>query len=135
VLLTHLIDSMRDTDGKILVPGFYDDVRPLTEIEKQTLAQTPAADKQLKQELAQNARRRRATFGRADSEAGSQCSWRSGWTRGIASRKRHQHGGESREQRRYAAAIPVSYVFPGQTFSRHHLYHRPIDSLRYFWRN
>ena len=96
MLLTHLIDSMRDTDGKILVPGFYDDVRPLTEIEKQTLAQTPAADEQLKQELAHpNDRRRRATFGRADSEAGSQCSRRSGWTRGIASRKRHQHGGES----------------------------------------
>lgn len=52
VVLTHLIDSMRDIDGKILVPGFYDDVRPLTETEKRTLAQTPAADEQLKQELA-----------------------------------------------------------------------------------
>jgi len=52
VLLTHLIDSMRDVNGKILVRGFYDEVRPLTETEKQTLAQTPAADEQLKQELA-----------------------------------------------------------------------------------
>jgi acetylornithine deacetylase/succinyl-diaminopimelate desuccinylase-like protein len=52
VLLTHLIDSMRDMDGKILIPGFYDDVRPLTATEKQALAQTPAADEQLKQELA-----------------------------------------------------------------------------------
>lgn len=52
VLLTHLIDSMRDTDGHILIPGFYDDVRPLTASEKQALAQTPAADDQLKQELA-----------------------------------------------------------------------------------
>ena len=26
VTLTHLIDSMRDTDGRILIPGFYDDV-------------------------------------------------------------------------------------------------------------
>jgi len=52
VLLTHLIDSIRDMNGKILVPGFYDDARPLTETEKQTLAQTPAADEQLKQELA-----------------------------------------------------------------------------------
>lgn len=52
VLLTHLIDSMRDTDGNILIQGFYEDVRPLTAAEKQTLARTPAADAQLKQELA-----------------------------------------------------------------------------------
>ena len=52
ILLTHLIDSMRDTNGKILIPGFYDDVRPLTPTERQALARTPAADEQLKQELA-----------------------------------------------------------------------------------
>jgi acetylornithine deacetylase/succinyl-diaminopimelate desuccinylase-like protein len=52
VLLTHLIDSMRDIEGKILIPGFYDDVRPLTAIEKRALAQTPAVEEQLKQELA-----------------------------------------------------------------------------------
>ena len=52
VLLTHLIDSMRDTNGKILIPGFYDDVRSLTTAETQALARTPAADEQLKQELA-----------------------------------------------------------------------------------
>src|SRR5262249_5397066 len=34
MLLTHLIDSMRDVDGKILVSAFYDDVRPLTQTEK-----------------------------------------------------------------------------------------------------
>ena len=32
VLLTHLLDSMRDTDANILIPGFYDDVRALTPI-------------------------------------------------------------------------------------------------------
>ncbi|MBV9624656.1 MAG: peptidase dimerization domain-containing protein [Acidobacteria bacterium] len=42
VLLTHLIDSMRDADGKILIPGFEDDVRPLTASEKRALAQTPS---------------------------------------------------------------------------------------------
>jgi acetylornithine deacetylase/succinyl-diaminopimelate desuccinylase-like protein len=52
VLLTHLLDSMRDTDGHILIPGFYDDVRPLTASERRMLAATPAADEQLKQELA-----------------------------------------------------------------------------------
>jgi acetylornithine deacetylase/succinyl-diaminopimelate desuccinylase-like protein len=52
VLLTHLLDSMRDADAHILIPGFYDDVRPLTPSERRMLAQTPAADEQLKQELA-----------------------------------------------------------------------------------
>lgn len=52
VLLTHLLDSMRDADAQILIPGFYDDVRPLTPSERHMLAQTPAADGQLKQELA-----------------------------------------------------------------------------------
>jgi acetylornithine deacetylase/succinyl-diaminopimelate desuccinylase-like protein len=52
VTLTHLIDSMRDTDAHILIPGFYDDVRPLTVTERQALANTPAADEELKQELA-----------------------------------------------------------------------------------
>ena len=52
VLLTHLIDSMRDTDGNVLVPGFYDDVRPLDATEEQVLAHAPAADSQLRQELA-----------------------------------------------------------------------------------
>ena len=52
VLLTHLLDSMRDTDAKILIPGYYDDVRPLTPLEREALARTPAADEELKQELA-----------------------------------------------------------------------------------
>ena len=52
VLLTHLLDSMRDEDAHILIPGFYDDVRPLTASEKRMLTATPAADEQLKQELA-----------------------------------------------------------------------------------
>ena len=52
VLLTHLLDSMRDADAHILIPGFYDDVRPLTASEKRMLAATPAADAQLEQELA-----------------------------------------------------------------------------------
>jgi acetylornithine deacetylase/succinyl-diaminopimelate desuccinylase-like protein len=52
VLLTHLIASMQDTDGKILIPGFYDDARPLTATEEKALAKTPAVDEQLKQELA-----------------------------------------------------------------------------------
>ena len=51
VALTHLIDSMRDTDGRILIPGFYDDVVPLTAAEKQALAEIPDVDADLKREL------------------------------------------------------------------------------------
>ena len=51
VVLTHLIDSMRDADAHILIPGFYDDVRPLTRTEQKALAATPAADEELKLEL------------------------------------------------------------------------------------
>ncbi len=51
VLLTHLLASMRDTDGKILIEGFYEDVRPLTETERQAIAGSPNIDADLKHEL------------------------------------------------------------------------------------
>jgi acetylornithine deacetylase/succinyl-diaminopimelate desuccinylase-like protein len=52
VLLTHLVDSMRDTDAKILIPGFYDDVRALTTSERQALANSATSDEPLKEEFA-----------------------------------------------------------------------------------
>ena len=52
VLPTHLLDSMRDTDAKILIPGFYDDVRALTLLERQALANSAGSDEALKQEFA-----------------------------------------------------------------------------------
>jgi acetylornithine deacetylase/succinyl-diaminopimelate desuccinylase-like protein len=51
VLLTHLLDSMRDANANILIPGFYDDVRPLTAQERSALAQLPEYDEELKKEL------------------------------------------------------------------------------------
>jgi acetylornithine deacetylase/succinyl-diaminopimelate desuccinylase-like protein len=51
VLLTHLLDSMRDTRAKILIPGFYDDVRPLTDAEKRAMRDMPDYDAQLKREF------------------------------------------------------------------------------------
>jgi acetylornithine deacetylase/succinyl-diaminopimelate desuccinylase-like protein len=50
VLLTHLLDSMRDTDAKILIPGFYDDVRALTPSERQVLANSAASEEEFKQD-------------------------------------------------------------------------------------
>jgi acetylornithine deacetylase/succinyl-diaminopimelate desuccinylase-like protein len=52
VTLTHLLDSMRDEEGKILIDGFYDDVRPLTATERAALAEIPPVEEQLKRELA-----------------------------------------------------------------------------------
>jgi acetylornithine deacetylase/succinyl-diaminopimelate desuccinylase-like protein len=51
VLLANLIASMRDMDGKILIPGFYDTVRHLTDSERKALAEVPAADEQMRSEL------------------------------------------------------------------------------------
>jgi acetylornithine deacetylase/succinyl-diaminopimelate desuccinylase-like protein len=52
VALTHLIDSMRDTDARILIEHFYDDVTPLTAAERDALAAIPPYDDNIKRELA-----------------------------------------------------------------------------------
>jgi acetylornithine deacetylase/succinyl-diaminopimelate desuccinylase-like protein len=51
VMLTHLIDDLRDEQGRILVPGFYDDVRPLTASETAALAALPDVETRMKQDL------------------------------------------------------------------------------------
>ena len=51
VALTHLIDSLRDTNAHILIPNFYDDVTPLTDIERAALKEIPNVDDDLKREL------------------------------------------------------------------------------------
>ena len=50
-LLVHLLASMRDPDGQILIDGIYDAVRPLTESEKRALAEAPDIDALLRREL------------------------------------------------------------------------------------
>jgi acetylornithine deacetylase/succinyl-diaminopimelate desuccinylase-like protein len=40
-VLAHIIARLKDEDGRILIPGFYDRVRPLTEQERDILAQFP----------------------------------------------------------------------------------------------
>ncbi|HET9795855.1 MAG TPA: M20/M25/M40 family metallo-hydrolase [Thermoanaerobaculia bacterium] len=51
VRLAHLIDSMRDEEGRILVPGFADDVRPLSESETRAIAAVPRVDEALEKEF------------------------------------------------------------------------------------
>jgi acetylornithine deacetylase/succinyl-diaminopimelate desuccinylase-like protein len=51
VMLTHLIDGLRDEEGRILVPGFYDDMRPLTASETAALAALPDVETRMKEDL------------------------------------------------------------------------------------
>ncbi|WP_230407027.1 M20/M25/M40 family metallo-hydrolase [Pontibacter cellulosilyticus] len=49
--LAHLLSSMKDENGKVLINGFYDDIIPLTASEKKALSQIPDQDALLKKEL------------------------------------------------------------------------------------
>jgi acetylornithine deacetylase/succinyl-diaminopimelate desuccinylase-like protein len=51
VALAHLVAGLRDGEGRILIPGFYDDVRPLSEAEKRALAGLPDVESNLRREL------------------------------------------------------------------------------------
>lgn len=50
-MLSKLIASMKDDAGNVIIDGFYDDVEPLSESEKQALKDVPEIDSQLKSEL------------------------------------------------------------------------------------
>jgi acetylornithine deacetylase/succinyl-diaminopimelate desuccinylase-like protein len=49
--LSHLLASMKDADGRVLIDGYYDDVIPLGEVEKKALAEMPDNDAELEREL------------------------------------------------------------------------------------
>ena len=49
--LARLLASMKDDSGRVLVEHFYDDVVPLGPVEKKALADAPAIDARLMQEL------------------------------------------------------------------------------------
>ena len=40
-LVARIVDALHDDDGRVAVPGFYDDVRPLSEAEKRSIAAVP----------------------------------------------------------------------------------------------
>jgi acetylornithine deacetylase/succinyl-diaminopimelate desuccinylase-like protein len=50
-MLTRLLASMKDDDGRVLVPGWYDDVVPLSALERSTLAKLPPFDDSLRKQL------------------------------------------------------------------------------------
>ncbi|SDL16161.1 Acetylornithine deacetylase/Succinyl-diaminopimelate desuccinylase [Catalinimonas alkaloidigena] len=49
--LTNLLASMKDSTGHVTIEGWYDDVEPLGERERQALAAAPAYDQELRQRL------------------------------------------------------------------------------------
>jgi acetylornithine deacetylase/succinyl-diaminopimelate desuccinylase-like protein len=49
--LARLLASMKDENGRVRIDGFYDDVVPLTELEKEALESMPANDAELELEL------------------------------------------------------------------------------------
>ncbi|HEX6739772.1 MAG TPA: M20/M25/M40 family metallo-hydrolase, partial [Vicinamibacteria bacterium] len=52
VALAHLLTQLRDPDGRLLVPGFEDEVRPLTASERTALAAVPDVDDALREAYA-----------------------------------------------------------------------------------
>jgi len=51
VELTHLIDSMRDEKGRILIDHFHDDVRAMTPAERSAIADVPDVETALRREF------------------------------------------------------------------------------------
>jgi acetylornithine deacetylase/succinyl-diaminopimelate desuccinylase-like protein len=49
--LAYLLTSMRDETGRILIDGYYDDVAPLSELERDAIASMPDITEGLKDEL------------------------------------------------------------------------------------
>jgi len=50
--LSYLLTSMREESGRILIDGYYDDVAPLGEMERDAIAAMPDVTERLKDELA-----------------------------------------------------------------------------------
>jgi acetylornithine deacetylase/succinyl-diaminopimelate desuccinylase-like protein len=52
MMLVQLLAGMKDADGHVLIPHFYDGIVPLGPIEKKALIDAPVNDEMLRQELA-----------------------------------------------------------------------------------
>lgn len=51
MMLAKLLSSMKDDTGRVTIKGFYDDVTPLSLLEKKSLDEVPSVDEQMKREL------------------------------------------------------------------------------------
>jgi acetylornithine deacetylase/succinyl-diaminopimelate desuccinylase-like protein len=46
-VLSHMIAQLKDENGRVLIPGFYDDVRPVPDEEKEMLQRVPVTEERL----------------------------------------------------------------------------------------
>ncbi|HEY7786085.1 MAG TPA: M20/M25/M40 family metallo-hydrolase [Pyrinomonadaceae bacterium] len=51
LILARLLSSMKDVSGRVAIAGWYDDVEPLSEAERQAIASAPQYDPELKSQL------------------------------------------------------------------------------------
>jgi acetylornithine deacetylase/succinyl-diaminopimelate desuccinylase-like protein len=51
MMLSRLLAAMKDDQGRVLIPGYYDDVIPLSPLEQSALSAMPANDPELQHEL------------------------------------------------------------------------------------
>ncbi|MGQ0589679.1 MAG: M20/M25/M40 family metallo-hydrolase [Sphingosinicella sp.] len=51
LMLAELLASMKDSTGRVTIPGYYDDAVPLTEAERAAIAAVPPPDERLRAEL------------------------------------------------------------------------------------
>ena len=51
MMLAQLLAGMKDQEGNVLIPHFYDGISPLATLEKQAIAEAPVNDGALRQEL------------------------------------------------------------------------------------
>jgi acetylornithine deacetylase/succinyl-diaminopimelate desuccinylase-like protein len=49
--LAQLLASMKDSDGRVIIAGWYDDIEPLGDIERKAIAEAPQYDQELKTQL------------------------------------------------------------------------------------
>jgi acetylornithine deacetylase/succinyl-diaminopimelate desuccinylase-like protein len=49
--LARLLAGMKDADGRVLIPHFYDGIQPLSALEQEAIAKAPKNEEKLKQEL------------------------------------------------------------------------------------
>ena len=51
MMLAQLLAGMKDQDGNVLIQHFYDDISPLSALEKEAISEAPVNDSALRQEL------------------------------------------------------------------------------------
>ena len=52
MMLVQLLAGMKDADGRVLIPHYYDGIEPLGPVERKALADAPVNDEMLRKELA-----------------------------------------------------------------------------------